>query len=272
MNAPLCVIRGGGDLATGVAWRLTRAGWPVAVLELAAPLAVRRTVALSSAVTDGDVSIEGMRGVRVNNPANAVATARELASSGDVAVVVAGRISVLDDARPDAVIDARLAKRNIDTSKSDALLVVGLGPGFTAGEDCHAVVETMRGHRLGRVIWSGTALPNTGIPGEIGGKSAQRVLRAPTDGEVIWQADIGDRVSRGQQLGEVAGRPVVAPFEGMLRGAIAAGTNVASGLKIGDVDPRCDRQACWEISDKSLAVGGGVLEAVLAFKSGLAPI
>ena len=260
------MLRGGGDLATGVAWRLTRAGWPVVVLELPEPLTIRRTVALSTAVTDGEISVQGMTGVLAASPPDAAAACER----GDVPVMVSPELVDLGPLQPDVVVDARLAKRNMDTSMGDADIVIGLGPGFTAGTDCHAVVETMRGHRLGRVIWSGSALPDTGTPAELGGRSADRVLRAPASGEVRWHAAIGDSVSDGQPLGEVGGTAISAPFDGVLRGAIRPGTTVPEGLKIGDVDPRCDSSACWEISDKSLAVGGGVLEAVLARRSGLA--
>ena len=263
-------MRGGGDLATGVAWRLTRAGWPVVVLELPEPLTIRRTVALSTAVTDGLISVQGMRGVL----ADCAEEASRVARRGDVAVLVAAELAALGTVAPDVVVDARLAKRNIDTSIDDADVVIGLGPGFTAGTDCHAVVETMRGHRLGRVIWTGSAQPDTGEPAELGGRSADRVLRAPAAGEVAWLVSIGDVVTMGQPLGSVAGELVIAPFEGVVRGAIRSGTAVPTGLKIGDVDPRCDPSACWEISDKSLSVGGGVLEAVLARRAGVvdAPI
>jgi xanthine dehydrogenase accessory factor len=163
-----------------------------------------------------------------------------------------------------AVVDARLAKRNIDTHIDQAPLVIALGPGFTAGIDCHAVIETMRGHTLGRVIRQGPALPNTGTPGIVAGKGAERVLRAPAAGIVSWQEEIGTAVSAGQRLGAVNGKAVVAPFAGVIRGLIAPGTAVRQGLKIGDVDARADRAACFTISDKALAIGGGVLEALLA--------
>ena len=266
------MLRGGGDLATGVAWRLTRAGWPIVVLELPEPLTVRRTVALSTAVTDREVSVRGsageqvMRGVRVESLDEALT----ILDPGDVAVLVAPQLDGLGSVRPDVVVDARLAKRNIDTTIDDAEVVVALGPGFTAGVDCHAVVETMRGPSLGRVIWSGSARPDTGTPAEMGGRSADRVLRAPTAGEVAWLVSIGDSVTQGQSLGSVAGEPVTAPFQGVVRGAIRSGTAVPAGLKIGDVDPRGDPSACRQISDKALSVGGGVLEAVLARRCGLA--
>ncbi len=260
------MLRGGGDLATGVAWRLTRAGWPVVVLELPEPLTIRRTVALSTAVTDGEISVQGMRGVLAHTAGEALG----VAGRGDVAVLVAPKLAGRDPLPADVVVDARLAKRNIDTSRDDAGFVIGLGPGFTAGRDCHAVVETMRGHRLGRVIWSGSAQPDTGTPAALGGRSADRVLRAPAAGKVVWHAGIGDSVSGGQLLGEVGRATISAPFDGVLRGAIRPGMTVREGLKIGDVDPRGDPAACWEISDKSLSVGGGVLEAVLARRAGLA--
>ena len=156
-----------------------------------------------------------------------------------------------------------MAKRNIDTRIDQADLVISLGPGFTAGVDCHAVVETMRGHRLGRVLWEGSALPNTGTPGVIGGKGAERVLRAPARGVVEWRLEIGETVQAGEQIGSVAGRPILAPFDGVLRGLITPGFEVPAGYKIGDLDARADPIACVTISDKSLAIGGAVLEAVL---------
>ena len=233
------------------------------VLELPRPLTVRRTVALSTAVTEGEAVVQGMKGVRAGSPDEAVATAR----TGAVAVLVETGLAPVG---ADVVVDARMAKRNLGTAIDDADLVVALGPGFTAGVDCHAVVETMRGHDLGRVIWSGPAAADTGTPGPVGGRSAERVLRAPAAGTVAWDAAIGDRVAEGQRLATVAGAVVTAPFDGVLRGAIASGAEVRTGLKIGDVDPRPDPAACHRISDKALAVGGGVLEAVLAWRSGRA--
>ncbi|MFQ5556499.1 MAG: selenium-dependent molybdenum cofactor biosynthesis protein YqeB [Acidimicrobiales bacterium] len=258
MDEPLCVLRGGGDIGTGVAWRLTRAGWPVVVLELARPLTVRRSVALSSAVLEGRVDVEGMVGRRVADSAEALAVARD----GDVAVLVSPRLTALD---PRVVVDARLAKRNLDTTIDDAGLVIGLGPGFTAGVDCHAVVETQRGHRLGRVCWHGSAAADSGVPGVVGTKGAERVLRAPAAGVVTWELGIGDTVDAGETLGTVGGEPVTAPFHGLVRGLIAPGTTVRPDTKIGDVDPRVHLGAEREISDKALAVGGGVVEAVLTW-------
>jgi len=255
----LVVIRGGGDLGTGVAYRLWRAGFPLIVLELPDPLTVRRSVALSTAVTEGSTEVEGMRGVHAADPAEALA----IAVTGKVAVLVA--VTLPDLTRhPEVVVDARLAKRNIDTAISQAPLVVALGPGFTAGVDCDAVVETQRGHRLGRVIWQGSAEPNSGVPGRLGEATSERLIRASGTGVVSWEASIGDTVEKGRPLGRVGDHPVAAPTSGVVRGLIAPGLTADPGLKLGDIDPRGDTAACFTISDKSLSVGGGVLEAALA--------
>lgn len=254
----LIVIRGGGDLGTGVAYRLHRAGFPLLVCELEEPLAVRRMVAVATALAYGRIEIEGMQVRRVD----ATAEAAELAATGLVPVMVSPQLPTINF---DGVVDARMAKRNLDTTIEDAQLVVALGPGFTAGVDCHAVIETSRGPHLGRVIYQGGAEPNTGIPGEAGGKSAERVLRAPATGAIEWEQDIGDVVEEGRLLGRVAGVPLRAPIGGLIRGLISGGSTVAAGQKVGDIDPRSDPGSIHEISDKALAVGGGVLEAVLAW-------
>lgn len=262
-HKPLVVFRGGGDLATGAIWRLWRAGFPIIVCELAHPLAVRRTVSVSTAVADGQTAVEGMPARLVASVADALAIAR----SGVVGVIVSPELPALGlNVDFDVVVDARMAKRNIDTKIDDARLVIGLGPGFEAGVDVHAVVETMRGPRLGRVLWNGVAAPNTGVPGEIGGRGSERVVRAPADGEVEWCVQIGSMVAGGHRLGTVAGQAVDAPFDGIVRGLIASGSHVECGLKIADVDPRADVD-CMQISDKALAVGGGVMEAVLTWRS-----
>jgi len=252
------VVRGGGDLATGVVARLHRAGFPVVVAEIEPPLAVRRTVAVASAVTTGEVEVEDVVGRRVDDPVVAIAVARQ----GIVPVVVGADLPVLPQP-PEIVVDARMAKRNIDTSTEDAPLVVALGPGFVAGVDCHAVVETMRGPRLGRVMWSGSAAADTGMPGRLGGEDEQRLVRAEAVGRVDWLVDIGDHVVRDQAIGRVGAVTVRALTGGVVRGLITPGFAATPGLKLGDIDPRADRTACFEISDKALAVGGGVLEAVL---------
>ena len=260
----LCLVSGGGDIATGVVWRLWTAGWPVVVCELPAPLTIRRTVSVSTAVTDGGFAVEGMEAVLAADANSAAA----LAADGVVGVLVSSELPRLG---ADVVIDARLAKRNIDTTIGDAPLVVGLGPGFAPGVNCHAAVETNRGHRLGRVLWSGETAANTGVPGVIAGKSTERVLRAPIDGTATWKVNIGDIVDDGQLMGHVGEAPIMAPLAGTVRGLIAESVKLTNGLKIGDVDPRLDPATCYEISDKALAVGGGVVEAVLTWSRGAWP-
>lgn len=255
----LVVVRGGGDIGSGAIWRLRRVGLPVVVLELDRPLTVRRTVAFSTAITDGTIEIDGIVGKR----ATSVMEAEAMAGNGVVPVMVAPEVPAFLST-PSVMVDARLAKRNIDTSIDQAPLVVALGPGFSAGVDCDAVIETKRGHELGRVIWSGPASPNTGVPGVIGGVSADRVLRAPVGGEVTWRVAIGDVVAAGDAMGAIDGTPLVAGIGGVVRGLIAEGS-VIDGLKIADIDPRGDVAATQSISDKALSVGGGVLEAVLSW-------
>ncbi len=254
----LVVVRGGGDLATGAAWRLRRAGFPVVVLELARPLVLRRRASFAAVVLEGDHVVEGVAARLAADPA----AAAKAAHGGEVAVAVSPELPELSAS---ILVDARLAKHNIDTRIDQAPLVVALGPGFTAGVDCHAVVETMRGPHLGKVFWDGAAAPDTGIPGTVGGESARRVLRAPDDGPVAWSVEIGDDVAAGDRLGEVGGREVLATISGVVRGLISPGHRAERGLKIGDIDPRADRAACFEISDKARAVGGGVLEAAFTW-------
>lgn len=260
----LVLIRGGGDIATGVAYRLHKAGFSIIVLELERPLVIRRTVALATAVLQGSAQVEDLHA----QLAHSFEEALQLAQTGVIPVMVAPQLNNCQLSIVNyqlSIVDARLAKRNIDTTLTQAPLVIALGPGFTAGVDCHAVVETMRGHSLGRVIWDGPALPNTGTPGIIAGKGKERVLRAPCDGIINWRLEIGDLVHEGDRMGEVAGQPVLAPFDGVIRGLIAEETAVSQGLKIGDVDARQDVGACFTISDKALAIGGGVLEAILTW-------
>jgi xanthine dehydrogenase accessory factor len=261
----LVLMRGGGDLATGVAYRLHKAGFPLIVLELAQPLVVRRAVALATAVHQGGVQIEDLRGERVPD----VAAAAAMAAAGEaVPVLVAPDLDpVLAGlpAPPAVIVDARIAKRNIDTDMGQAPLVIGMGPGFSAGIDCHAVIETMRGHTLGRVLWRGSPLPNTGTPGIVAGKGAERVLRAPQDGVAAWEMAIGDLVEKGQRIGVVDGAPVAAPFAGVIRGLVAPGTPVRRGMKIGDVDARGRVENCFTISDKALTMGGAALTAILTW-------
>jgi xanthine dehydrogenase accessory factor len=260
----LVMLRGGGDLATGVAYRLHKAGFPLIVLELAQPAVIRRRVALATAVFEGSIVIEDIRGQLAHTPAEALA----LSQTNTIPVLVAPHLDNSQFTIHNAqliIIDARIAKRNIDTHINQAPLVIGMGPGFTAGVDCHAVIETMRGHSLGRVLWQGTPLPNTGTPGIVAGKGAERVLRAPADGVVNWRLEIGDDVQSATLIGDINGVPVTAPFAGVIRGLIAPGLAVKAGMKIGDVDARGTAENCFTISDKALAMGGAALEAILTW-------
>jgi xanthine dehydrogenase accessory factor len=231
----------------------------VIVLDLARPLALRRTVAFSTAVTNGSITVEGVKATLVDSTREAL----ETSAAGLVAVLVSDEVPRFDEPVR-VLVDARLAKAALDTNIDQAPLVIGLGPGLTAGVHCTAVVETNRGHRLGRVLWEGEAESNTGIPGRVGGESARRVVRAQRDGTVTWDRSIADVVSAGEVLGAIDGAPVAAPIGGVIRGLIAEGP-VKEGLKVGDIDPRGEPAVCFEISDKSRAVAGGVLEAVMTW-------
>ena len=261
----LAVIRGAGDIATGIALRLWRAGIRVVMTDLPQPTAIRRTVAFSQAIIHGEAAVEDVTARRADTPAQAL----ELLRGGEIPVLADPEGACISVLRPAAVVDAILAKKNLGTQITDAPVVVGVGPGFTAGTDCHAVVETMRGHYLGRVIYKGSAQPNTGVPGLIGGFAGERVLRAPADGVFHQILEIGAQVKTGAAAAEVNGVPVTCTLDGVLRGILAEGTPVRKGMKAGDIDPRCRLEHCYCASDKALAVGGGVLEAVLRLSGAL---
>jgi xanthine dehydrogenase accessory factor len=255
----LVVVKGGGDLATGVAHRLHRVGMKVVVTELAQPTVIRRAVAFASAVFEGEVMVEGVTARRVEDAAQALA----LLPEGIVPVLVDPGASIVRELKPTGVVDAIIAKRNTGTQITDAPLVVALGPGFTAGIDAHVVIETNRGHDLGRVILEGQASPDTGVPGPVMGYASQRVVRAPGPGVFQGVKAIGDRVEAGDVVARAGDQPVLAPISGVLRGLLADGLVVKEGMKVGDVDPRGVRQHCFTISDKARALGGSVLEAIL---------
>lgn len=259
------IIRGAGDLATGIALRLWRSGIRTAMTDLEKPTAIRRTVCFSQAILFGEYTVEDVTAERADTPAEV----REILGRGRIPVLADPAGSCLPVLHPDAVVDAILAKKNLGTQHTDAPAVIGVGPGFYAGRDCHAVVETMRGHYLGRVIYDGEAIPNTGIPGLIGGFAGERVLRAPADGVFHQLLEIGAQVQEGDVAAEVAGIPMRCTLTGVLRGILADGTEVFAGMKAGDVDPRCKVEHCYCASDKALAVGGGVLEALLALTGAL---
>lgn len=271
------LIRGAGDLASGIALRLHHSGFRIVMTELAVPTTVRRTVAFSPAVYLGQARVEDVTGVRCRSFEEAM-TALE---RGNVAVMADEIGEIRTRFRPDVVVDAILAKRNLGTCITDAPTVIGVGPGFTAGEDCHCVVETKRGHYLGRCIWKGSAIPDTGVPGVIGGYSTERLIRAGADGIFRGSVQIGDVVKAGDIVGyvvkngDIAGHadgkdrdgcgqqiPVSAQIDGVVRGLLQDGVAVKTGMKAGDVDPRCQVSHCFTVSDKAAAIGGGVLEAI----------
>lgn len=256
----LVVIRGAGDIASGVALRLRRAGMEVVMCDLAVPTSIRRTVCFSEAIRLGEVRVEDVRGALCADAGEA----RSVAGSGDVAVLVDPDARCVAELRPDALVDAILAKRNLGTTRDMAPVVVGVGPGFTARVDCDAAVETMRGHYLGRVYYEGSPLPNTAVPGLIGGYAGERVMRAPADGVFEPCVEIGAQVAAGDVCATVAGVPMRATIDGVVRGLLQRGVAVREGMKSGDVDPRCHPEYINSSSDKALAVGGGVLEAILA--------
>ncbi len=261
----LAVIRGAGDIATGVALRLYRSGIEVVLCDLAVPTSIRRTVCMSEALRLGSFVVEGIEARK----AESADEARELAKQGIVPVLADPEAHCIEELAPEVVVDAILAKRNLGTTKDMAPVVVACGPGFEAGYDCDAVVETMRGHYLGRVWYTGKPIPNTNIPGLIGGYAGERVMRAPADGTFEDVAEIGQKVHAGDVCGTVAGRPMVATIDGVVRGLIQTGAQVHKGMKSGDVDPRGVAAYARCSSDKALAVGGGVLEAVLNLSGAL---
>lgn len=254
----LVLIRGAGDIATGIALRLYRAGLQVVMTDLAQPTAIRRTVCFSQAISLGHTTVEDVT-ARLTD----LSQVPDLLKAGEIPVLIDPSCRSRDVLKPDVLVDAILAKKNLGTQITDAPAVIAVGPGFTAGVDCHAVVETMRGHYLGRVIWNGPAIPNTNIPGLIGGYAGERVLRAPKDGIFRQVLEIGALVKAGDVAAYVDDAPMLCTIDGVLRGILPSGVRVHQGMKSGDVDPRCELAHCYCASDKALAVGGGVLEAIL---------
>ncbi len=253
-------IKGAGEMGTGVAWRLHMACFRnIFMMETPSPLAVRREVSFCEAVHDGRKTVEGVEAVRVH----CAEDIRDAWDKGKIAVLVDPEWKAIGKMRPHTVVDAILAKKNLGTTVADARRVIGLGPGFVAGEEVHMVIETNRGHDLGRVITSGRAASNTGIPGDICGHTEKRVLRSPKAGMFRAERAIGDPVICGQIVGYVEGKDIRAEIDGVLRGLIRPGFPTHQGMKIGDVDPRGNGDYCYTISDKARAIGGSVLEAIL---------
>ena len=266
----LIVVRGGGDLATGTIYKLKKCGFPVLILETEHPSAIRRNVAFCEAVYQGKQTVEDMTCYL----AQSLEQARQLLAQGKLAVLVDPAGNSIPMLKPLAVVDAILAKKNLGTNREMAPITVGLGPGFTAGEDVDAVVETKRGHNLGRVLWTGTAAANTGIPGIIGGYGKERVIHCPAKGILRNVKHITDPVSKGETIAvvekETGSVPVKATLDGILRGLIRDGYPVHVGFKMADIDPRADELGnCFTISDKARCIAGGVLEAILQRKGEL---
>lgn len=260
----LIVVRGGGDIATGTICRLHRCGYKVLVLEIAQPRAIRRTVSLAEAVYSGSYTVEGVTAVLADN----IKHCDKIWQNDAVAIIVDPKAECLQALKPLALVDAVLAKKNLGTTKDMAAITIALGPGFSAGEDVDAVIETARGHNLGRVIYTGPALPNTGIPGSVGGYSGERVIYAENSGTLVIVKDIGSIVKKGEVIATIDNVPVYAPFEGVIRGMIPNNSPVKKQLKIADIDPRLSAaEYCLTISDKARCISGGVLEAILFLQS-----
>lgn len=259
----LVLIKGAGDLATGVAHRLRRCGFDIVMTEIEEPTTVRRTVAFSQAVYDKTVEVEGIKAALVTN----VEMIKENIANGIISVIVDKEANIIKEIKPDVVVDAIIAKKNTGTSINDAPIVIAVGPGFEAGVDCQLVIETKRGHYLGKVITEGKAIPNTGIPGNIGGHTVGRIIRATSDGIIYPVAKIGDYVEEGKVVAYVDKTPVYASISGIVRGMLQEGITVFKGMKSGDIDPRCDKEHCFIISDKARSIGGGVLEGILFLKN-----
>ena len=280
MNKKILIIcRGGGDLATGIVHRLFRAGFPVLVLETDSPAAIRRQVSFSEAVYDGTATVEGVTAERIASADRAAVD--HVLEAGRVPILVDPEGSSIPLLKPDIVVDAIIAKKNLGTAKEMAPLVIGVGPGFTAGEDVDLVVESMRGHNLARIFTTGSALPNTGIPGNIGGFTKERVLHAEAAGYMKNIRKIGDIVEKGEEIARIYEKmsedgtcsgsyvSVEASISGIIRGLIREGYHFQKGFKIADIDPRESELAnCFTISDKARNIGGSVLEAVCGYVNG----
>ncbi|UCD63612.1 MAG: EF2563 family selenium-dependent molybdenum hydroxylase system protein [Candidatus Zixiibacteriota bacterium] len=259
------VIRGAGEMASGVIRQLAAAGFQVIALEQPEPSCIRRFVCYADAFYRGKVTVDGITAFVVNSPEEAVTAA----VGRNVPVLIDPQADLLKAFKPAAVVDGRMLKENIDTSIDMAAVVIGLGPGFVAGNNCHASVETQRGKNLGRIFYDGGPQADTGVPAPVNGFTSQRVLRSPAEGGFVSCCSIGDIVKSGQTLGEVGGVSVAAEIDGMVRGLIHDGVRVTPGQKIGDVDPRCDEQLCYRMSDKAGTIGRSVLEALKVLSKGI---
>ncbi len=258
------VVKGAGDLASGVAYVLKRAGFDVVMTDIDKPTVIRRPVSFAECMFKGQTTVEGMVAKKAT-----LDDYKEILAEGSIPVLADPEGKVVADFQPDVLVDAILAKINLGTHRGDAPLVIGLGPGFCAQDDVDVVIETMRGHDLGRIILKGEPLTNTGTPGVIGGQSADRVLRSPGEGLFEEVARIGDRVQPGEVVARVAGVAITAPFEGVVRGLLMSGLPTFKGMKVGDIDPRPVEANCFTMSDKARALGGATLCAILEQRGGV---
>jgi xanthine dehydrogenase accessory factor len=259
----IVLIRGGGDLASGIAYRLYRSGFKVVITELPQPLAVRRLACFCEAIYAGEIIIEGIvakRVTEIDDPLRVL----QILSKGRIPVLIDPQGKSIQSLHPNVIVDARMLKIAPEPLRHSAKLYLGLGPGFIGGDNCHAAIETQRGPWLGRVIWDGPTRPDSGIPGVINNKQSDRALYTQVKGSLTAYKSIGDPVLQGETVAEISGQAVIAPFNGVLRGLIHPEVELSAGMKIGDLDPRNDPTLCDHISDKALAIGGGVLEAILS--------
>lgn len=259
----LVIVRGGGDIATGICHRLFKAGFNVLVLDIEQPTTIRRRVAFSEAIYSREIVVEGVKAVNVKR----IEDIYHEINKGNIPVYIDPVGKVIAELSPLAVVDSILAKRNLGTNMDMAPITIGVGPGFVAGKDVDLVIETQRGHFLGKVIYGGSAIPNTSIPGSILGHTEDRIIRASAEGEVKPLVEIGQMVEKGQVICKVGETDVIANLSGIVRGMIIEGINVTKGFKIGDIDPRGDIGNVDTISEKARAVGGGVLEGLMYMKN-----
>lgn len=260
MKGEVVIIKSGGDIASGIIQKLHRTGFRVLVLEIEKPTSIRRTVCFSEAIYNGRMELEGVTSVLVKS----IVEIYHAWANDYVPVIVDPNGNYIEKFKPIAVVDAIIAKRNNGMHKELAPITVGIGPGFEAGKDVRVVIESNRGHNLGRLIYEGCTEPNTGKPGNIAGYTIERVLYSPDDGEISLEYNIGETVKAGTIIGYVNGKSIPSKIDGFIRGLIRDGAYVTKGFKIGDVDPRVDQlKNCYTISDKARAIGGAVLEAIL---------
>ena len=255
----IVLIKGAGDLATGIAYRLKKSGFDIVMTEIDNPTTVRRTVAFSQAIFDNEIEIEGIKGIKVNN----INEIHKEIKKGNIPIIIDKKANIIKELKPKVIVDAIIAKKNLGTSIDDASIVIGVGPGFEAKKDCHLVIETKRGHYLRKVIEEGSAIPNTGVPGNIGGYTKERIIRASSNGKIRPIVKIGDYVKKGEVVAYIDGVEVLAEIDGIVRGMLQEGIEVFKGMKSGDIDPRCEKNHCFTISDKARSIGGGVLEAIM---------